>query len=49
MVAGELFAAGVEKPASVASEDYETLVIENEAPALTLTLPTGQKITVSLR
>ena len=49
VVAGELFAAGVEKPAVVAGEDYETLVLESEAPALTIALPTGQKITVSLR
>ena len=49
VVAGELFAAGTEKPVAVAGEDYETLVIENEAASLMIALPTGQKITVPLR
>ena len=49
VVVGELFAAGTEKPASVAGEDYETLVLERGAKSLTFVLRSGQKVTVETR
>ena len=45
VVGGELFAAGIEKPEVVADEDYESLVFERDATAVTLELRDGRKVT----
>ncbi len=45
VVGGELLAAGIELPTSVAGEDYETLVLERGAAAITITLRDGRKVT----
>jgi hypothetical protein len=49
VVVGELFAAGVERPAPIAGEDYEALVLEPGVETLTITLRSGQKVTAALR
>lgn len=52
MVVGELAAAegaSFTPPAPVAGEDYMPLVIERDAPSLTLPLPAGRKLTAALR
>ncbi len=49
VVGGELLAGGIESPIAVAGEDYETLVLERDAAAVTITLRDGRKVTADKR